>query len=136
MKSLAWSICRKLAVGLVAIILLMVALDIISLFATDRVNSVTMTTSVSVNLKIISSLTPINLLNARRTENYFCLRFKSSGICKHISPVQSPITTHHPAAAEGAHLTLPTNGQGISIYVLAINDNFAAPLNDVRLLST
>ena len=45
MKSLVWSICRKWAVDLAAVILLTVAVDVNGLFAADRVNPAALTIS-------------------------------------------------------------------------------------------
>lgn len=106
MKSLAWFVCRKWAVDLAAVILLTVVVGVTGLFAADRINPAALTMTVSAHLENLSSLTSINLLDAKRTESYLCLCYQFSGITEEVSPVQSKIATHHIAAAEGAHLSV------------------------------
>jgi CHASE3 domain sensor protein len=77
MKNITWSIGRKLVLGFGAIIVLTLAVGAVGLFALNRVKTeVNTTTAVSTRLETLSNLINISLLEARRNEKDFFLRYK------------------------------------------------------------
>lgn len=105
MTGLAGSICRKLAAGPAAAIILAVETGATRRFVIDRVKTqVGPAATTGRWSEKPASLIYFNLLDARRAEKHFFLRGKSSGIGPHISQTQSQLTTVHPDTAGDARL--------------------------------
>jgi two-component system nitrate/nitrite sensor histidine kinase NarX len=109
MKKMTWSIGRKLTVGFAAVILLTIAVGATGLFALNRVNSeVETTTTVSARLETLSNLINISLLEARRSETAFLLRYPIIRIAEakaeYVSRVQAQVAAIHAYADEGISL--------------------------------
>jgi methyl-accepting chemotaxis protein len=111
MKNSTWSIGRKLALGFGAIIILTLTVGAVGLFALNRVKTVVnSTTTVSARLETLSNLIEISLLEARRNEKDFFLRYKEQGIeeakAEYVANVQANVLAIHEYAAEGERLVV------------------------------
>jgi PAS domain S-box-containing protein len=111
MKKMTWSIGRKLTAGFAAVISLTLAVGATGLFALTMVNTeVETTTTVSTRLETLSNLINISLLEARRSETAFFLRYRSIGITKakaqYVPRVQAQVTAIHSYADEGISLEM------------------------------
>lgn len=109
MKNMTWSIGRKLVVGFATIVILTIAGNMIGFFALNRVNNeVETTTTVSARLETLSNLITISLLEARRSETAFLLRYPSIGIveakAEYVSRVQAEVAAIHTYSDEGISL--------------------------------
>lgn len=109
MKNMTWSIGRKLVVGFATVVILTIAGNMIGFFALNRVNNeVETTTTVSARLETLSNLITISLLEARRNETAFFLRYPAIGIgeakAEYVSRVQDEVAAIHAYADEGINL--------------------------------
>jgi PAS domain S-box-containing protein len=106
---MSWSIGQKLVAGFAAVVILTIAGNTIGFFALNRVNTeVETTTTVSARLETLSNLINISLLEARRNETAFLLRYPSIGISEakadHVLTVQDQVVAIHTYADEGINL--------------------------------
>ncbi|MCK6626257.1 MAG: PAS domain S-box protein [Anaerolineae bacterium] len=109
MKNMTWSIGHKLVVGFATVVILTIAGNMIGFFALNRVNNeVETTTTVSARLETLSNLITISLLEARRSETAFFLRYPAIGIgeaeAEYVSRVQDQVAAIHTYADEGISL--------------------------------
>jgi PAS domain S-box-containing protein len=140
MEKVTWSIGRKLAAGFAAVILLTIAVGATGLFALNRVNSeVETTTTVSSRIETLSYLINISLLEARRSETAFFLRYPSIGIAEakagYVPRVQNQVTAIHTYADEGISLEAGEADRSRFRQIKAlIDDHEAAFLQSVALV--
>jgi methyl-accepting chemotaxis protein len=111
MKNISWSIGRKLALGFGAMIILTLIVGTVGLFVLNTVKAeVNNTTTVSARLETLSNLIEISLLEARRNEKDFFLRYKENGIAEakaeYVANVQTHVAAIHEFAAEGSQLAV------------------------------
>lgn len=111
MKRITWSIGRKLALGFGVTLILTLVVGAVGLFALDSIqNEVNTTTTVSARVEALSNLINISLLEARRNEKDFFLRYKQNGIpeakAEYVTNVQNFVAAIHEYAREGRQLAV------------------------------
>jgi methyl-accepting chemotaxis protein len=111
MKTVIWSIGRKLAAGFAAVIILTIAVGVAGLYALNTVKTeVNTTTTRNARLEKLANLINISLLEARRSEKDFFLRYKSRGIAEakaeYVTKVQAEVAKIRAYVAEGARLVV------------------------------
>ncbi|MCI0395701.1 MAG: methyl-accepting chemotaxis protein [Chloroflexi bacterium] len=105
---ITWTVGRKIAAGFVAVIILAGAVGGVALLTMNTVKAEVNTTTVSGRQETLSDLIEISLLEARRNEKDFFLRYKLDGMeearATYVTAVQSHVAAIHEHAREGAGL--------------------------------
>jgi methyl-accepting chemotaxis protein len=118
----AWTIGRKLAAGFAAVIFLSIILGVAGLYAINRVKTtVDRTIAIDARSEALARMIEISMLEARRREKDFFLRYKALGVeeakAEYVPQVRAQVEAIHRHIDEGVALTQSQGrGEEVALY--------------------
>jgi methyl-accepting chemotaxis protein len=111
-----WTVGRKLVTGFAAVLILTIVVGATGLFALNTIRGrVETSTTVDARMEKLANLIQISLLEARRNEKDFFLRYKAEGIeaskATYVAAVEENVAAILTYTAEGASLPIEASDQ-------------------------